>query len=276
MRGTLIHESKHIVSFAERFATPEEAEFEESWLEEATAQAAIEFWGRATYYADKATWKGNATYRNTMYCDVRPQAADCNGQPSIISDHVFYLFDYYENVGTKAYFNAVRDDGDVYGSGWLFVRWAADQYASDEAAFFQALTHEWTRTGLSNIEARTGQQFVDLHTNFMMALYADDVPGFTPPSAARYTIPSWNMRDMFQGLSQDFTRGGQPIPAFPLRMTAVPFGPFIADATLLGGGAGYVELSGTQSGTQVLDLRAPGGGPLPAETALRLAILRVQ
>jgi hypothetical protein len=153
----------------------------------------------------------------------------------------------------------------------------AAHYATDEAAFFQALTRSWTQTGLANIEARTGRDFASLHPDFMMSLYADDVPGLTPSASARYTIPSWNTRDMFLGISQNFTRGGEPVPAFPLRVRAVPFGEFAADvATLLGRAASYVELSGTPSGAQVLDLRAPGGTALPAETPLRLAILRVQ
>jgi hypothetical protein len=277
MRGTLIHEAKHIVGYAERFATPVEAELEESWLEEGTAQAAIELWGRATYYAGKATWKGNATYANTMHCDVRPSLPECNGQPSIISDHFVFLFGYYENIETRAYFSSARDDNSVYGSAWLLTRWAADHHASDEAAFYRSVTQSYTQTGLANVEARIGRDFASFHADFMMALYADDLPGLTPPASARYMVPSWNLRDMFLGMSQDFTRGGQPIPAFPLRVRAASFGAFSADVgTLLGGSAAYVELSGTPTAPQTLDLRAPGGTALAESSTLRLAILRVQ
>jgi hypothetical protein len=276
MRATVIHEAKHITAFAEIFATPEEALPEESWLEEGTAQAAVEFWGRATYYP-KAPWKGNATYENTMRCDNRPTDPACGGQPSIITDHFLFLFGYYENIEAKSYFNDPRNDVTVYGSGWLLTRWAADHYASDEAAFFQALTRSWQQRGLANIEARTGRDFDSLHPDFMMSLYADDVAGLTPPAGARYTIPSWNTRDMFLGISQNFTRGGEPVPAFPLRVRAVPFGQFTVDvAALSGGAAAYVELSGTPSGPQILDLRAPGGTALQPHTSLRLAILRLQ
>jgi hypothetical protein len=278
MRGTLIHEAKHLVAYAERFQTPIVVEeLEESWLEEGTAQAAIELWGRATYYANKATWKGNATYEQTMRCDARPADPACGGQPSIIMDHFLFLFGYYENIETRSYFSSGRDDASIYGSAWLLTRWAADHYATDEAAFFRSVTQSYTETGLRNIEARIGRDFPSFHADFMMALYADDVAGLTPPSSARYTIPSWNMRDMFFGMSQDFTRGGEPIPPFPLRMRAASFGAFTADVgTLTGGAAAYVELSGTPTAPQILDLRAPGGTALSAETTLRLAILRVQ
>jgi Big-like domain-containing protein/IPT/TIG domain-containing protein len=277
MRGTLIHEAKHIVAYAERFQTPVEADLEESWLEEGTAQAAIEFWGRATYYAGKATWKGNATYENTMRCDARPADAACGGQPSIIMDHFLFLFGYYENVETRSFFSSGRDDSSIYGSAWLLSRWAADHYATDEAAFYRSVTQSYTQTGLTNIEARIGRDYTSFHADFMMALYADDVSGLTPPASARYTIPSWNMRDMFLGISQNFTRGGEAVPAFPLRIRAAPFGAFTADVgSLLGGSAAYVELSGTPTAPQLLDLRAPAGLALPENSTLRLAVLRVQ
>ncbi|MDQ3950268.1 MAG: Ig-like domain-containing protein, partial [Gemmatimonadota bacterium] len=275
MRPTLIHEAKHITSFAVRFADPNPAELEESWLEEATAMVAMELYARATYYAGKATWKGNATYQPTVYCDVRPNSSQCGDQPKLMVDHFALLYRYHRGVETKSFVNSPNIDVDVYGSGWSFARWAADQYAADEAAFFKALTSEIRLTGIANIEARTGQSFADLHPNFMMALYADDLPGFTPPAGARFTMPSWNMRDIFAGLSTDFP---QVFPqTVPLSVRSVSFGSFTADVgTLLGGGAAYVELSGTPTPPQVLDLRAPGGSALPAESTLRLAILRVQ
>jgi hypothetical protein len=165
----------------------------------------------------------------------------------------------------------------VYGSGWVFTRWAVDHHATDEAAFFQALTHSWTQTGLTNIEARLGREYSSFHPEFMMSLYSDDLPSFTPAPGSRHTIPSWDMRDMFLGMSRDFTRGGQPLPPFPLRMHAAQFGAFAVNVgTLLGGAATFVELSGTPTAAQVIDLRAPGGSGLPIETPLRLAILRVQ
>jgi hypothetical protein len=214
---------------------------------------------------------------NTMRCDVRPADPSCGGQPSIIEDHFLRLFNYYEAIQSRAYFAPAWSDVTVYGSGWLFVRWAADQHAADEAAFFQALTHSPGEMGLANIEARTGRDFASLHADFMMSLYADDLAGFTPAAGARYTIPSWDTRDMFLGISQDFNRHGQPLPAFPLRVEAVQFGTFGADVrSLAGGAAAYVEISGTPTGPQVVDLRGPGGFALPAETPLQLAILRVQ
>jgi hypothetical protein len=278
MWGTLIHEAKHIVSYAERFETPVLIDqFEESWLEEGTAQAAIEFYARATHYAGDATWKGNATYANTMRCDVRPSQAECGGQPSLIGDPFIFLFNYLEAIETRSYFSPASIDQTVYGSGWLLARWAADHYATDEAAFFRAVTQSYNVTGLRNIEARIGRSYASYQPDFMMSLYADDVGGFTPPTDARFTIPSWNMRDMFLGISQDFTRDGEPLPAYPLRIRTTPFGPFTADAGgMRGGAASYVELSGTPGGPQVLDLRGSGGIALPPSTPLRLAILRLQ
>ncbi len=278
MWGTLIHEVKHIVSYAERFQTPVLIDqLEESWLEEATAQAAIEFYARATHYAGKATWKGNTTYANTMRCDVRPTQPECNGQPSLITDHFLFLFSYLEAIETKSYFNSASAENTVYGSGWLLVRWAADHYATDEAAFFRAMTQNWNVTGLRNIESLINRSYAGFQPDFMLSLYADDLSGFAPPAGARYTIPSWNMRDMFLGISQDFNRNGEALPAYPLKVRSSPFGAFTASVgALRGGAAAYVELSGTPTAPQVLELVSPGGTLLPPNSPIRLAILRVE
>jgi uncharacterized protein YjdB len=278
MWATVIHEAKHIVSYAERFETPVLIdEFEESWLEEATAQAAIEFYARATHYAGKATWKGNATYANTMRCDIRTTQPECNGQPSLIDHHFIFLLGYLETIETKSYFNAASADITVYGSGWLLVRWAADHYATDEAAFFRAMTQNWNVTGLRNIESLIGRSYASFQPDFMLSLYADDLSGFAPPAGARYTIPSWNMRDMFLGISKDFTRNGEALPSYPLRVRSSPFGAFTASVgALRGGAAAFVELSGTPAAPQVLELVGPGGTVLSSNSPIRLAILRVE
>jgi hypothetical protein len=277
MRATIIHEAKHITSAASRFAAPEEARFifDESWLEEGTAEMAVEFYGRASAYATWATWRGNATYANTMRCDFRPQDASCTDSQRLVADIFARLYDYYSAIENKSFLSSTVNDDDVYGSGYLFARWVADQYASDEGAFFRAVIRETQVTGLASMEARTGRTYAELHPAFMMALYADDYPGLSPPAEARYTIQTWNMRDMFKGYSADFP-ATRP-QAFPLRVQAVTYGTFSANvSSVIGGAAAYLELAGTPSSPQVLDLHATTGLALPAGTTLRLAILRVQ
>jgi hypothetical protein len=109
----------------------------------------------------------------------------------------------------------------------------------------------------------------------MMALYADDHPELAAPAGARYTVPSWNMRNMMAGLSAQFPTSRPE--AIPLRVQSVGYGSFTSTVTgVVGGGAAYFDLAGTPSAPQLLDLRAAGGAALSADTPLRIAILRVQ
>jgi hypothetical protein len=276
VRSTVMHEGKHLVSYAERFsrATGSNPTIEENWLEEGTAQVAVELYARQFYYGSTAAWKANATYQGSIYCDFRPTVGACAGRPFLVADHFLFLHDYMRNVEQKSFMSASSTDATVYGSAWLFIRWAADQFASSEAAFFRALTQEPTLTGMANVQARTGRTSMELITNYMLALYADDFPGMPVAGGARYTIPSWNLRDIFSGLAQDFPSS---IVNFPLPVRQVAFGDFQRDvAKLFAASASYFEMSGSQSGVQHLELRAPGGGTLPAGSTLRMYVLRVQ
>jgi hypothetical protein len=276
VRSTIIHEVKHLTSYAERFARATGANpvIEENWLEEGTAQVAVELFARNVYYGPSAAWKANASYEQTIYCDFRPTVQACGGRPFLVADHFLFLNDYMRNIEARSFLSRSSDDQTVYGSAWMFSRWAADQYAATEAGFFRALTTEPTLTGMANVQARTGRNAVELITNFLLSLYADDYPGMPVPGGARYTIPSWNLRDIYAGLARDFP---QSFGTFPLNVRQATFGTFQHEVpSLMGASASYFELTGNQTGPQLVELRAAGGGQLPPGSPLRLYVLRVQ
>lgn len=195
--------------------------------------------------------------------------------PTAAIDMFAFLRNYYQGVESKSFFSSPQADVDIYGSAWLFARWAADQYATDEAAFFRSLMQQTTASGLSNLAARTGRSISELQTNFLLALYADDFPGATYPAGARYTIPSWNTRDVWAGLNTDIA--SYFTSAFPLPVRAFGFGNFATPmANLLGGAAMFVEVSGTQSMPQLIEVTGGNGVAITDGSPVRLAILRVQ
>jgi hypothetical protein len=62
---------------------------------------------------------------------------------------------------------------------------------------------------------------------------------------------------------------------FPLAVRSASFGEFLSqDFALRGWSTAYFELTGTMRAPQLLELRAPGGGP--ASPTLRLAIVRLE
>ena len=265
IRSTLIHEAKHITSFAGRLSRG--APFEESWLEEGTAMHAEELWSRASY---GSTWKGNTTYETSLYCDVRQTLTECADRPYVMLQHFAMLYDYLASVETLTPLGrAATGDYSFYGSAWAFVRWVIDHHAPGDAAFLKPLTQAST-TGLANISVQAGRSFPEMLADWSLAMAADDYPGVTT-ARREITFPSWQTRDIFAAMNRDYTAFSRPVP---LAARAVRFGDFTGAVSLRGGTAAIFELSGTQLATQLLELRTSAGGAPPANT--RIAILRVQ
>ncbi len=266
VRAALVHEAKHITSFAEHLAR--DATFEESWLEEATAMHAEELWSRTTY---GSVWKGNTTYRNSIYCDARQTTPECADRPYVMQNHFSLLYDYLSSVETLTPIGRVTaSDYSFYGSSWAFLRWVIDHHAPSDAAFLKPLTQEGTLSGLNNVIARAGRPFAELLADWSLAMAVDDYPNLTV-TRPQLAFPSWQTRDIFLSLNRDFP--GYP-RSVPLATRMVQFGNFTTDVTVRGGSAAIFELGGLQTSTQLLELRTSTGGPPPE--SMRIAIVRVQ
>ncbi|MFA6165297.1 MAG: Ig-like domain-containing protein [Gemmatimonadaceae bacterium] len=278
IRATIIHEVKHITSFGERFSR--NAEFEELWLEEGLARHAEEQFARSIY---GTAWKANTGYQASVYCDVRPaspSAPQCAGRPILMLRHFDALYQYLESPEPYTVLGRVSaGDATFYGTSWSVVRWMMDQYATSESTFLSQLVQS-TKSGVANLEARVpGHVWEEMFGEWALALFTDDYPGVTFANA-RLQFPSWNLRDEFRGLCNDFgpCAGGFstifPV-AYPFAPRPVTFGAFSTTVSALN--AGSVSswlLSGTQATPQLLDLRGANGGEPPGQ--LRLAIVRVQ
>lgn len=271
MRGTIIHEVKHIVSTGERFSRNGGSAFEESWLEETTARISEELYERARYNLGQRANIGYGSAGNQAgpYCGVRA----CNGQARGI-------IRVFEELAAKWY-AASHDysplgrinasDFSFYATGWSLVRWAIDASANTEATILKGMTQEPTKTGISNFDQYTGTTFGAALPKWTMAMVLDDYPGFAPTDAT-LTQPSWNLRNVFAGYDTDFAVSWTNWPLLPLLNT---FGAFARTASVRAGTSAIIQLSGTQSAKQLLELKASGStAAAPAE--LRLAIVRVQ
>ena len=279
MRATIIHEAKHITAFAERFAR--NAEFEELWLEEGLARHAEEQYARALY---GVAWKANTGYLSSVYCDVRPASASapqCAGFPILMLRHFDALYQYLQTPEPYTMLGRLSaTDATFYGTAWSMVRWMMDQYATSEATFLSQLIQS-NRSGVANLEARvSGHPWEEMLGEWALMLFADDYPGVTWANT-RLQLPSWNTRDEFNGLCNDFgpcagtsVANFYPV-AYPFAPRRVGFGTFSTTMNALSAGtfsSWYV--SGAQSAAQLLDLRGANGGDPPGQ--LRIAILRVQ
>ena len=268
MPSTLIHESKHITAFAERFADPRPAVNEEVWLEEATAQVASELYGRAIHGNG---WRTNSGYTGVLECEVRPGTPACGQGNFVMGNHFLFLSDFLQNFERKTILSGT-DDNDIYGSSWMFVRWLTDTYGgTSEGNFLRGIVQSVTTSGVVNVTTPSGKTWPELLSQFTLMLATDDLPNVSAP----FTEASWDIPAVYAGYNRDVTN---PPPASPLAVRQANFGTaFQASATLRGGGAMLLKLgAGSPSGTQVLDLHAIGGAALPTGTNIGIAVLRIQ
>jgi uncharacterized protein YjdB len=268
MPSTLIHESKHITSYAERFADPLPALNEQIWLEEATAQLASEMYGRALH---GNAWRGNASYFGTLECEVRPTTAGCGGGVFVMGNHFGFLHEFLQGFEQKSILSGT-DDNDIYGSSWLFTRWLTDTYGGpDEGTFLRTIVKSVTTAGVDNVTGPSGKTWPELLSQFTLMLATDDLTGIAAP----HTETSWNLPAIFAGYNSDFPNSRL---AVPLAMRQGTFGSsFLASVSpLRGGGAMLLKLSGTPaSSTQLLDLHSIGA-PLSPGSNIGMAVLRIQ
>ena len=264
MRSTVIHEAKHLASFAERFvrSTP----FEEAWLEESTARIAEELYSRT--FENGGGWK-----TNVGYASVRCEVTRCDARPLMMWKHFSVLHQYMRGVDTLTPIGAAASgDFTYYASGWSLVRWAADQYAGDEGTWLKALVRGGQLTGLSNLATQTGRPAAEMLADWALANAVDDLPDFTPKRAA-LSFPSWNTSEVMGGLAGSYP---SMFMASPLKARAMSFGSFNLPVTRLRAfSSSYFSFEGAQGGSQLVELRGEGGVALPPGT-LRVAVVRVE
>lgn len=277
MRGTLIHEAKHIASYAWRYYY-DASVLEETWLEEATAQQASEIWARSIYARGV---KQDIGWADGPKCDYGTPAGGCPDPAEGILHHFGFLYDHYASLESKSILDDPFGSLDpvIYGSSWSFIRYVTDTYGQSEPAFLRSLVQVQNDFGVDNVVSRSGKPFSELLGMFSLASTADNFPEGTITDP-RAKLPSWNSRDLFQNMSANLTSNGQPaypLP-WPLAVRKVSFGNFNTSQSevgmLRGGGFAAWEMTGTQSGPQALAIRSVTGGAAPP--LIGMTIVRIQ
>jgi hypothetical protein len=183
---------------------------------------------------------------------------------------VYNTYIYLQDPGAVA---LLPDEGtgtlEERGASWAFLRWLRDQYGDDVTRRLD----ETDRTGADNVAATVGEPFGKLVSQWFLANYVSDLPGFTPPP--RLTYQTWHFRTTYQSLHDQLpSRFPDPFPLVPLQVDG---GTFAFSGTLLSGSGDYfrvVQVAG-QKGFTVL-VTGPGGAPLPASIGARLNVIRIR
>ncbi len=272
MRSTVVHEAKHLASFAERLSRNHA--FEEAWLEEATARVAEELYSRT--FPGGGEWKGRTGFAGSVACEL----LQCDDRPLIMWKHFAGLHGYLRAVDAMSPLaGAAAASSASYGSGWALVRWMTDRYASEESAWLKMLVRGGQGTGLRVLAQMTGRSDIELLADWSASMALDHSAADMSVEAAmseglqrmQGATPSWRVSDMMQGLAQLYPGAFE---ARPLNMRRQSFGTFRLPLSQLPGFASsYLTLEGTQAGSQLLEL---GAGVGEAASPLRAVIIRVR
>ncbi len=255
MRATLVHETKHLASYAERIARG--TGFEEPWLEEATARVAEELYAR-TFIATG----GNTTlgYEETVGCELR----HCDERPLVMFKHFSALHDWLRNVDRVSALGATQLTAMHYASGWSFVRWALD-HSANERSTLRGLTTGAQGSGLEGLAALTGMKSADMVTRWMSDLAANVEGG---QAADRGT---WNAAAVLQGMAQELPGAYN---ANPLRATRLSLGETVtASQDVLPLSTRYIAVDGAHRISQLLTLEPSAAA---GQAGLRLVLRRIQ
>jgi hypothetical protein len=172
-----IHEFQHMISFGQHVLT-RRGDAEVTWLNEGLSHFAEELGGR-------------------QVPDVNcPDFASCADE-FIGTGDLPNAFDYLSDPESAFLVEPASSQGELpeRGANWLFVRWLADHFATDTVlgTDFTRRLETTSLLGSANVASQTGVDFPTLVTEWQMANYLDDLPGFTEPTG-RLRYKSWNFR----------------------------------------------------------------------------------
>lgn len=250
LRSTVVHEAKHLASFAERLSRGRASE--EGWLEEATARVAEELYART--FDGGGRWKGNTGFAASVGCEL----AQCDDRPLIMWKHFSQLHAYLRGADSLSPFGPqTSSDVTYYASGWSLVRWAVDQYAASEGAMLKSLIAGDRAVGVAGLA-----QLAGVSTDALLS-------GWAMSNAVGSAGATWNANDVWTGLAGTFPG---IFHVSPLRGRVMTPGAFtMTGQQLPAAAATYLTFDSVQGGGQLLSLTATG-----AAAGLRVSVVRVR
>ncbi|MEX2583679.1 MAG: Ig-like domain-containing protein [Gemmatimonadota bacterium] len=260
-RNVLVHEFQHLVNDSRRLHVNSAPVWEETWLNEGLSHIAEEL----MFYRQS----GFGPERNLG-------AADFGGSAAVRDAFVTFQL---ENVGRLTSFLRVPESTSFMGpdllstrgAAWYFLRYVADHYPGSEGTLWRDLVTDARMAGLDNLREALGGDPLQWARDWTGAVYLDDL-GVTAES--KYTIPSWNMRDLYPALRQLGMSGSAP-SSYPLRVETL--NSVVQRALSLPGGAAAYSRARVPAGTTASIRHVVGTSPLlPPPSRVKVTVVRTK
>jgi len=256
--GVFVHEFQHMISFNQHVLV-RGGTTEDTWLNEGLSHFAEELAGRQ------------------IPDNLCPDFDSCGSQ--FIGGNINNAFMYLENPEANFLVEPGTSGGTLEerGANWLFVRWFGDHFTANPADTLatdvtRALV-QTNRVGSANVAAIAGVDFGQLVSQWQLANYLDNLPGFTP-SSDRLQYTTIDFRNLFL---VNFQNGAFDKP-YPLVPDSLRTGSYEHTGVLRGGSGKHLRII-QSSGAGEVDVRltAPDGTSPVASTVLpRIALVRVR
>jgi len=246
-----IHEFQHMISFGQHVLT-RQGSAEVTWLNEGLSHFAEELGGRQVPDASCPDFQscadeflGNGDIPNAFTYLADPES--------------FFMIEPGSSQGSLG----------ERGANWLFVRWLADHFAID-TVLGTDLTRKLDATSLlgsENVTAQTGVDFSTLVSEWQMANYLDDLPGFSEPTG-RLRYKSWNFRALASANGL----------AYPLIPDSTMTGAYQHDGFLRAGSGRHVRIIQPPSagGVDFVLTASDSTMTVPASATPRIGLVRVR
>ena len=255
--GVFIHEFQHMISFNQHVLVRSSTSAEDTWLNEGLSHYAEELGGRNVPDAE---------------C---PGFASCREQ--FIGGNIENAYEYLDDPESHFLVEPGNSSGTLAerGANWLFVRWLADHFAATQpngTELTRALDGT-NRVGSANVAAVTGVDFSTLVSEWQLANYLDNLPGFTP-GGDRLQYSSWDFRGLFQ---LNFDAGVFAKP-YPLTPDSTKTGEYSRTGVLRAGSGRHVRIIQPAGAGEVSMLLTDDGGTsaLTNTSRPRVALVRIR
>lgn len=189
-KGMLVHEAKHISSHG--YAIYGNRAFNDSWIEEGTAEIAMELASRRA--------SGLNDNERITYQELRPTtSSELLERYGMITVHT-RAHGYLEASPEGSLYGtptSLSENSHYYGASWLFHRYLADRYAEgDQDSFF--LEMNTTEPGTTTIENSTGRSMPELLDEFLTAI---QISGQDVWQHSDNRFESYDMADIEEGMA---------------------------------------------------------------------------
>lgn len=283
VRGTSAHEHQHLLNAGTRLIE-EGGGFEDlldTWLDEGLSHVAEEAVGLRLL--------GEGPRQNLTHSEADGGSADFD---AFFLQNFLRLGIHYQNPSDTRALSASDPGGneslEMRGFAWGFLRWLADTRVPDgsggflggpaEEELFRALARGGPAllTGVDNVlravEQVSGERasWEALVSEFAPVAHVDDDVSGVP---ARFTYPSWHLRDVLPEVSQRTNR----FSGYPLRITEAGFETTGFDFEVRGSAQAYFLFSASGDAPPLsLQLSSRMGGPVPASAVPQITVVRVR